>query len=71
MSEFGLHICGSELCIDGKPHDNDGPWVDIKNGGSVSCSRCGSLAIDRFLMSDAAHAIDNDARTGKESGATE
>jgi hypothetical protein len=43
-----IHICGGELCFDGKPHDDDGPPVEFENGGSTSCSRCGSAAIDRM-----------------------
>ena len=29
--------------------DSNGPLVEIPNGGSVSCSVCGSLAIDNMM----------------------
>ena len=37
-------ICGRG-CINGE-HQWDGPEVRIDHGGSVSCSKCGMLAID-------------------------
>lgn len=30
-------------------HRWDGGWVDIENGGSASCSRCGCLAISHSM----------------------
>jgi hypothetical protein len=36
--------CPSHEC------DNNGPEVALPNGGSVSCSKCGSLSIDRDMM---------------------
>jgi hypothetical protein len=54
--EITLHVCGTKLCRDGKPHDD----LDFKyfvdedtgrfTGGSVCCSRCGSTAMDRDLL---------------------
>lgn len=42
-------ICGPQ-CADGKEdHSWDGPEVRLENGASVSCSKCGRLAIDVSL----------------------
>lgn len=40
--------CGPQ-CIDDKGHIWDGPIVKLWGGGSVSCSKCGKLAIDVSL----------------------
>ena len=38
-------------CSTGGPceHKWDGGWVEIENGGSASCSRCGCLAISHDM----------------------
>jgi hypothetical protein len=44
--------CGPQ-CADGtEEHQWDGPTVVIDHGGSVSCSKCGRLAIDVSLWMD-------------------
>ena len=30
-------------------HDWTGPWIEIENGGSISCSKCGMLSIDHSM----------------------
>lgn len=48
-------VCGTKLCRDGQPHDDDA-LVEFRDergrvtGGSVACSRCGSTAMGRDLM---------------------
>lgn len=38
--------CGPQ-CADGKEeHQWDGPVVELERGASVSCSKCGKLAIE-------------------------
>lgn len=46
VSEVTIHVCGLKHC----DHDSNGPWVEEGNFGSASCSKCGSLAIDRGMM---------------------
>jgi len=51
--EFTMHICGGTAggecncqCPDGPcEHKWDGPDVEIMNGFSVTCSKCGMTAI--------------------------
>jgi hypothetical protein len=40
-----LSMCGPRDC----EHKWDGPEVLFENGGSVSCSKCGMLAIDHAI----------------------
>ena len=49
-----VFTCGPKLCVsgDGKPCDDDGPGVVWDSGGSTTCSRCGSAAIDRCMWED-------------------
>lgn len=48
-------VCGQQLCVDGQPHD-DLKRVVLRDetgraiGGSVACSRCESLAINRDVL---------------------
>lgn len=42
-------VCGRG-CIDAKGHKWDGPVIELEHGASVSCSKCGQLAIDADLM---------------------
>jgi len=50
-----VQVCGTRLCTDGQPHDDDGEVV-IRNeqgrvtGASVACSRCGGSAMARDLL---------------------
>lgn len=54
-SEITLHVCGTGLCTDGRPHD-DLKLVVVRDsegrnvGGSVACSRCGSSAMSRDML---------------------
>ena len=45
VSEVTIHACGRSTC----EHDSDGPIVESEVGTSTSCSKCGSLAIDRAM----------------------
>lgn len=47
VSEVTIHACGRSTC----KHDSDGPLMEIDDGRgiSTSCSKCGSLAIDRAM----------------------
>lgn len=53
--ELTMHVCGTKLCRDGKPHD-DISLVRIRDengkmiGGTVACSRCGQTAMARDLL---------------------
>uniref|UniRef100_A0A6M3LCL4 Uncharacterized protein n=1 Tax=viral metagenome TaxID=1070528 RepID=A0A6M3LCL4_9ZZZZ len=55
--EITVMVCGTKLCKDGKPHDDDS-LVDFRdeNGrvtwASVACSRCGLTVMDRCLLGD-------------------
>lgn len=42
-----IHVCGRSTC----KHDSDGPMVESEDRRmvSASCSKCGSLSIDRAL----------------------
>jgi hypothetical protein len=42
-------IACSPKCIGGKDHQWDGPIVKLERGGSVSCSKCGMLAIEEAM----------------------
>jgi hypothetical protein len=40
------HVCGPQ-CVDGtENHDWSGPVVQLDNGASSSCAKCGQLAIE-------------------------
>lgn len=45
VEQVTIHVCGSSEC----QHDHDGPEVEGEGGTWVSrsCSKCGSLSIDR------------------------
>ena len=44
-----VFTCGPQ-CSDGtENHQWDGPTVQLENGGTASCSKCGKLAIDVSL----------------------
>jgi len=47
LSKVTIHACGRSTC----KHDSDGPMVESEDGRmiSASCSKCGSLAIDRAI----------------------
>lgn len=46
-SAVTIHVCGRSTC----QHDHDGPMVESEDGRmmSSSCSKCGSLSIDRAM----------------------
>ena len=46
--QFTVFNCGPQ-CKDGGEHEWDGPLVELERGASVSCSKCGRLAIDVSL----------------------
>jgi hypothetical protein len=41
-------VCGPQ-CKDGGEHDWSGPTIELERGASVSCAKCGALAIDVSL----------------------
>ena len=49
VSEVTIHVCGPD--VNGCNHDHDGQMVEDPDGSwiSASCSKCGSLAIDRAV----------------------
>lgn len=54
-AEVTSFVCGTP-CVDGKAHDGYGLPVKLRDdsgriyGESTSCSRCGSLAMDRSIL---------------------
>ena len=48
-SEVTIHVCGPD--VKGCNHDSDGPMFEDPGGAwlSASCSKCGSLSIDRAV----------------------
>ncbi len=49
VDEVTVHVCGPN--VNGCQHDSDGPMVESEDGRmvSASCSKCGSLSIDRAM----------------------
>ena len=49
VDQVTAFVCGPN--VNGCEHDSDGPIVEIDEGrgASVSCSKCGSLAIHRAV----------------------
>jgi hypothetical protein len=43
-----MFMCGPSKC----EHDYSGGWVELEQGGSASCVKCGALAISEAYWSD-------------------
>ena len=53
-SKMHVHCSHSDGCYCGCPdgpcqHVWDGPWVEFDNGGSVTCSRCGTTNMSHAM----------------------